>query len=156
MVGMAQEGRYSEGHIRAAVAHQRSTFSDFMDRILSENSNDVRFFFHVENLLIIIYEHHLANKFISKSSACKFIPIGHSNTCKRYLQEAEDRGFIKFVRDKTDPRRENVVPTKELIAYVESKMEAAIDEARELVADVSGAMPLPNDNRPLANFPKRT
>jgi hypothetical protein len=149
---MATLTKYTKGHIRAAIAKRRSSFNDFMQRILSEQSNDIRFFFYIENLLVVIYEHHLNGKFITKSQACRFIPIGHSNTCKRYLEEAEARGYVKFVPDDRDSRRINVVPTEELIAYVTSKIENAIDEARELIGEVASVHPLPKDNRPLAEY----
>jgi len=150
---MTKNSKYSEIHIRAAVANRRSSFYEFMQKILSEQSTDVRFFFYIENLLIIIYEHYLNNRFITKSQACRFIPIGHTNTCKKYLEEAQARGYIKFVADKNDSRRINVVPTEDLIAYVRTKMENSIDEARELIGDVARVQPLPKDNRPLAEYP---
>jgi len=125
-----------------------------MERILNENSNDVRFFFHIEHLLLVIYEHALKGKYISKSQACRLIPVGHMNTCKRYVEEAEQRGFVKFEIDKEDARRVSVIPTEELTAYVHSKMESAIDEARQLVGAVAERKMLPKDNLPLSQYPK--
>jgi hypothetical protein len=151
---MARENhRYSEDHIRAAVAHKRLNFSEFVARI--EKENDARFSYYIENLLLIIYEHYLDDKFISKSQACKFIPMAHSNTCMRYLTEAEDRGFVKFVQDERDSRRTNVVPTDQLLDHVRSKIEADIDDAREFIDGVARKKPLPKDNHPFAEYPKQ-
>lgn len=145
---MAQQGKYSSDQIDAAVG----SFREFMQRILHENSDDVRFFFHIENLLLVIYEHALSEKYISKSQACRLIPVGHMNTCKRYVEEAERRGFVKFEVDDEDARRINVIPTDELISYVRGRMEVAIDEARQLIGSVAAQKPLPKDNLPLSQY----
>jgi len=147
--------KYSDEQIRAALATARSNFHDFMERMLTENSHDVRFFFYVDNLLVNIYEHYLNGKYITKTQACRLIPIGHSNTCKKYVDEAVERGFIKLESDKVDGRRVLVVPTGELISYVRAKMESAIDEARHLIGRVSEVKSLPRDNKPLADYPKK-
>jgi hypothetical protein len=150
---MSEKSKYDEKHITAALANRRNAFYDFMQEILSDHRDDLRFHFYIDNLLLIIYEHSLAGKFISKSQACRLIPIGHTNTCKKYVEEAKARGFVKFVKDKKDQRRENVVPTNELISYVRARMEKEIDEARDLIGQVSEAKALPRDNRPLAEYP---
>ena len=152
---MDQISKYSEEHIRAALANRRSNFQDFMEKMLTENSHDLRFFFYVDNLLINIYEHYLNKKYITKTQACRLIPIGHSNTCKKYVDEAVQRGFISLETDKTDGRRVLVIPTPDLISYAKSKMEDAIDEARILIGQVSEAESLPKDNQPLAEYPNR-
>lgn len=149
---MARKSRYTDEHILAAIARKRSSFSEFMQSICSENT-DWRFFYYIDNLLMVIYEHHQNGKYITKSQACRLIPIGHTNTCKKYVEEAQARGYILFEADKLDARRILVVPTEELIAYVRSQIEKSIDEARELVAQVSEAKPLPKDNHPLAEYP---
>jgi len=153
---MAQQGKYSTAQIRAAVSIRKTSFQDFMQKIMHENADDARFFIYIENLLLVIYEHSLSNKYISKSQACRLIPVGHMNTCQRYVEEAERRGFVRFETDETDARRINVIPTEELISYVQTIMEAAIDEARELIGSVSDIKPLPNDNLRLAQFPKHS
>ena len=150
---MSEHSKYSEEHIRAAVAHKRSTFNDFMEEILSDHQDDRRFHFYIDNLLIIIYEHSLNGKYISKTQACRLIPVGHTNTCKKYVEEAEAKGFINFVPDQKDARRLNVVPTDDLINYVRNKIEKEIDQARELIGQVAEKGPLPRDNRPLADYP---
>jgi hypothetical protein len=150
---MSENSKYADEHIAAALVSRRNAFSDFMQEILSGHRDDLRFHFYIDNLLMIIFEHHLDGKYISKTQACRLIPIGHTNTCKKYVEEAQARGFVKFVKDKRDARRENVVPTAELISYVRSQMEKQIDEARDLIGRVSDAKPLPRDNRPLAEYP---
>lgn len=145
---MAQQSKYTSDQIDAAVG----SFRDFMQRILYENSDDFRFFFYIENLLLVIYEHALSKKYISKSQACRLIPIGHVNTCKRYVEEAALRGFVKFETDDKDSRRINVIPTEELMTYVRGRMEVAIDEARQLIGSVAAQKSLPKDNLPLSQY----
>jgi len=148
---MAAKSRYADEQILAAIASKRASFAEFMDKIADEN-DDWRFYIQIGHLLRVIYEHHLNGKFITKSQACRFIPVGHTNTCLRYVEEAEARGFIRFVADKNDARRLRVIPTDDLISYVRAEAERALDEARELIATATKHKPLPKDNHPLAEF----
>jgi hypothetical protein len=149
---MARKGRYADEHILAAIAYKRSSFSEFMQSILAENI-DRRFFYHIDHLLMVIYEHHQNGKYITKSQACRLIPIGHTNTCKKYVEEAQARGYVRFEPDRNDARRVRVIPTEELLTYVRDQIEKSIDQARELVGRVSDVRQLPRDNHPLAEYP---
>ncbi|CCD84771.1 protein of unknown function [Bradyrhizobium sp. ORS 285] len=151
---MSATSKYADEHIAAALANHRNAFSDFMHEVLADHRGDMMFHFYIDNLLVVIYEHHLRGKHINKTQAYRLIPIGHTNTCKKYVEEAAKRGFIRFVPDEKDSRRLNVVPTDDLISYVRAKVERQIDEARELIGRVAEAKPLPRDNLALAAYPK--
>ncbi len=63
------------------------------------------------------------------------IPAEHIDTCKKYVTEAERLGFFKFVDDKSDKRKTNIVPTSEFIHYVENRAVQSLDLFKRVLSE---------------------
>lgn len=60
---------------------------------------------------------------MTKSQCCRFIPLKHSNSCKKYMDEAEAKKYIEVVRDTVDKRQRLIKPGPALLAYVETEID---------------------------------
>ena len=127
-------GEYTGAQIAAAVQHRLVDFSGFIDGVRQE-VKDPRLLLHVDRLLRQIYLHHLDDKYMSKMQACRMIPAEHIDTCKKYVTEAERLGFFKFVDDKSDKRKTNIVPTSEFIHYVENRAVQSLDLFKRVLSE---------------------
>ncbi|MER8995559.1 hypothetical protein [Mesorhizobium sp. M0678] len=123
---------YSRDQLMDAVRHNIVTFSDFITE-LHDNVDDQRLHAFIERLLMNIYLRHLDGKTVSRSQACRMVPADHLDTCKKYVAEAERLGFVAFEDDPKDRRRKNVIPTPDLIEYVEARARATLDTASAIL-----------------------
>src|SRR5947199_2104391 len=105
-------------HQRRLVAKKiRGDFDRFWEVVIDSGDSD--FLKYVYALLFRVYEMHLDNKYMTKMQACRYIPLAHAATCKKYLDIAQRRGFFYFERQASDARKWIVKPGPELLRFVE-------------------------------------
>lgn len=94
-------------------------------------------------LLFKVYQAHLDGEYITKLQAYRYIPLKHSVSCSKYLDEARAQGYLDFRRDKADSRVSRVVPGPQLERYIESEMALLLDGFSSIL-----------DKRPSRSTPK--
>lgn len=116
-------------------------FSRFLER-LEEDSRDAALMRYVYVLFLKIYELELDGRHLTKSQACRFIPLKHAVSCAKYLDEAQKAGYIRFKRDEIDRRKILVKPSQALLDFVEEEIDrsiaATVRTVRSLQASHSG------------------
>lgn len=116
----------------------RSDFDNFWELVIETGDSD--FLKYVYALMFRVYELQLDGKYMTKMQACRYIPLKHAATCKKYLDIAEQRGFFEFVDSTTDGRKKIVRPGKELLRFVEGTIQNSLNEMSEILSD--NAVPL--------------
>jgi hypothetical protein len=124
-----------EAQRRRVVKKIRGDFDRFWDLVVESGDSD--FLKYVYALIFRVYEMHLDEKYMTKTQACRYIPLKHAATCKKYLDVAERKGFFCFEPSATDARKSIVKPGAELLNFVEATIHSSLEEMSEIVADSS-------------------
>ncbi len=133
---------YTHEQIVSAVRSSIVTFEDFLADI-EANVDDKKILMYIDRLLVNIYVSHIEGTTVSRTQACRMIPADHTDTCKKYVAEAERLGLVSFEADPSDGRRKNVKPTPELISYIEERARTALDTASAILSGKPIPRPLP-------------
>lgn len=147
---MADKPRYSEAQIREGLRYRHSKFHSFMDEFKNSTS-DAKFYYYVNNLLFRIYELHLDGKFMTKTNACRMIPLANANACQKYVEEAQKRGFIKIEDSVDDKRKKIIVPNADLIEYVENNISDDLNTIRDVFLSLA-RHGIPKDNMAMSGY----
>jgi hypothetical protein len=121
-----------EAQRRLIAKKIRTDFEQFWDTAIESGGSD--FIKYVYALLFRVYELHLEDKYMTKMQACRYIPLQHAATCKKYMDIARDKGFFEYVDSESDHRKTIVKPGPQLIDFVEERISssaAEIDEIRQ-------------------------
>jgi len=118
---------------RLAAKKIRSDFDRFWELVMESGDSD--FMKYVYALLFRVYEMHMEGKYMSKMQACRYIPLKHAATCKKYLDIAERNGFFKYEPSPTDGRKKIVKPGPQLLKFVEETVKSSIEEMTEIMAE---------------------
>lgn len=117
---------------KSAVARKlRGDFDRFWD--LAIERGDADFLRYVYSLIFRVYEMHLQGKYMSKMQACRYIPLHHASTCKKYLELARERNYFLEVPSEFDKRKKIIKPGPALIDFVETSISESIDEMEEII-----------------------
>lgn len=110
-----------------------SDFERFWEMVVG-GTDDTDFIKYVYALLFRVYEMHLDGRYLTKTQACKFIPLRHAQTSAKYLDAAEKKGFFKFEQSPMDARKIFVKPGPELVHFVEERVETGLEEIAEILS----------------------
>ncbi len=139
------------GAARKAIARFKAgEFSDFLEQIENE-TDDHQIKRYLYALFFRIYYMSLDGAYMTKSQCCRFIPLRHTNSCKKYMDEAETKRYIKVEQDTVDKRRHIIKPGPALLAYVEAEIDRTMSAGYldQVVAIVGGSRPQPKTERPV-------
>jgi hypothetical protein len=92
-------------------------------REIAEDMSDANIKKYLRYLFYKIYHLRLSNKFMYKSQACRYVPLAHSVSCQKYMEEAKRRGYVDFATDDTDKRKQIIKPGDALIDYVKAEID---------------------------------
>src|SRR5690348_17265783 len=108
----------------------RSDFDRFWELVVETDSDFLKY---VYALIFRVYEMHTEGKYMTKMQACRYIPLKHAATCKKYLDIAEERGFFQFEPSTTDARKIVVKPGPQLLQFVEESIRSSLEEMSEIL-----------------------
>lgn len=120
-----------EAQKRLIARKIRSDFEQFWDTAIESGGSD--FIKYVYALLFRVYELHLENKYMTKMQACRYIPLHHAATCKKYMDIARDKGYFEYVNSESDQRKQMVQPGPQLIEFVEERISNSAAEMDEII-----------------------
>jgi len=127
------QSNYSDTQINRVITSKLVSFDEFVDTV-NATAHDVKVVLFLSRLLDRIFEYRIKGLTLTKTQACRMIPAEHIETCKKYVDDAERLGFIRFEPDPIDKRKTIIVPTEELIDYVRGKAAAILDEMRQIIS----------------------
>lgn len=119
-------------------------FSKISERTGSSASRSV--LRYIYTLLLKIYEMQFLGEYLMKSEAEKLIPLGHSASRKKYLNEAAKLGYIRFDRDAKDKRKLLVKPCDMLITEMRADVAATIGATRSALSRIEKSIQLKQKN----------
>jgi len=122
-----------EGQKRLVAKKIRGDFDRFWELVIESGDSD--FLKYVYALIFRVYELHLDRKYMTKMQACRYVPLKHAATCKKYMDIAERKGFFSFQPSSSDARKIIVKPGPQLLEFVETTIRTSLDEMSEIVAD---------------------
>lgn len=108
----------------------RSDFEQFWDTTIENGGSE--FIRYVYALLFRVYELHSEGRYMTKMQACKYIPLQHAATCRKYMDLARDKGFFKYEGSDTDQRKVVIKPGPQLLDFVEERISASAAEIKEI------------------------
>ena len=120
---------------RRLVAKKIATDFDRFWEMVVDTTDDSDFLKYVYALLFRVYELHLDGKYMTKMQACRYIPLRHAATCKKYLDIAERKGFFTFEPSPTDRRKTIVKPAPQLVQFVEETVRLSVQEMSEILSE---------------------
>ena len=104
--------------LRAAIFDE--AYLQHWQSLFDEEDQDLARDFRL--LMIKLYRYHRQNRPMYKMDACRFVPMKHSASAKKYIDRAEERGLIAFEPDTKDKRKVLVRPSPALIELVEQHL----------------------------------
>lgn len=107
------------------VATFDEEFVDYWENLFDEEDRELAPYFR--RVMIRLYIYHAQNKLMYKMDACRFIPVKHASSAKKYIDLAEKKGWIKFIPEIKDKRKTIVQPSDELLQLVERHLLHAVD-----------------------------
>lgn len=116
--------------LRAAIFDE--AYLQHWQSLFDEEDQDLARDFRL--LMIKLYRYHRQNRPMYKMDACRFIPMKHSASAKKYIDRAQERGLVSFAPDPKDRRKVVVRPSAALIELVEQHLLRLV----ELRPDIAG------------------
>lgn len=121
---------------RRRFAHLKAEeLSRFIEQV-AEESRDANLLRYLYVLFLKMYEMEMEGRYMTKSQACRFIPLKHAASCAKYLEEAKSAGYVYFETDEIDRRKSLVKPSKSLLAFVEAEVDRSIAATLAMVREL--------------------
>jgi hypothetical protein len=120
----------SNALLRAAIFHE-SHLQHWLN-LFDEEDQDLARDFRL--LMIKLYRYQRQDRPMYKMDACRFIPVKHSASAKKYIDRAEERGLISFEPDPKDKRKVLVRPSPALIELVEEHLLRLVEQRPDIAA----------------------
>ena len=137
---MAREVRnYPDDRVLLRAAIFDEEFSDYWLGLFDPDDRELAPYFR--RLMMRLYINDKQGRELHMMDACRFIPVKHAMSAKKYIQLARKKGWIEFVDDPDDRRKTIVRPSTSLLKLVE---EHVIHSAERIK---STAMALTADER---------
>src|SRR6266700_8059435 len=95
--------RRNDHHNLLRAAQFDLEYADYWTNLFDEADKKLAPYFR--RLMIKLWEYNNRNRVMYKTAACRFIPVEHSVSSKKYIELAERKGWITFVDDSDDKRR---------------------------------------------------
>ena len=112
----------------------RGDFEQFWDAAVENGGSE--FIKYVYALLFRVYELHLEGSYMTKMQACRYIPLQHAATCKKYMDMAAEKGFFDYSTLESDQRKIIVRPGPELLNFVEERISSSAVELEEIFQSI--------------------
>lgn len=109
------------------LRHKDEEFASFVEDLFSEE--DGSFYYYAKALLFKVYEMDMKGKRMTKMQACRYVPSQHAGTCRKYVDIAQNKGFITLKKSAHDKRRIDVIPNEQLTHWVRREIEKEIRAA---------------------------
>ena len=90
---------------------------------------------YFRRLMVKLWEYEKRNIVVHKTAACRLIPVQHSVSAKKYIDLANERGWITFIEDRGDKRKTVVRPSAKLLEMVERHLLAAHEKIESTAAE---------------------
>lgn len=131
-----QEKKHTDDERRIVAAYQENQYQRFLTRMgsseIDKDEYEDLFYRYLYRLFLKMYELRFDGRTISKTQACRYIPLRHQAICQKYIQYAITRGYIEELRDEDDGRKTLLKPTPRLLQFVSEDLDRAADEIEEL------------------------
>jgi hypothetical protein len=123
--------------IRTAEFIEETYGSDSWSHLFPEGDRELAPYFL--RLMVKLYKNHKQGKVLHKMDACRFIPVKHAISAKKYIDLANEKGWVEFVDDDSDKRKTVVQPSEILLKIVESYVTDSAQKIRTTANDLKQA-----------------
>jgi hypothetical protein len=131
---MDREPSDRSARVRAAVFDE--ALLKYWESLFDEEDRKLAPYFRM--LMLKLYIYHEQNKKMYKMGACRFIPVDHAASAKKYVDLAEQKGWIRFEPETRDKRKIIVEPCQSLLDMIDNYVDKWELTAAELYSAREG------------------